>query len=104
MLASPGLLRSDPGGRAEADGEPKLAKKRLLNGGAILAGGAAKIMIRGEADAGSEACEAGVVAEAGVEAKGCSSEAGLKLMRMLVLKQMLVCGQASCTKSDDACP
>ena len=58
--------------------------------------------IGGEADAGSEA---GVVgAEAGVEAGSCCSEAGLELKRMLVLMQLLVSGQATSQKSDDACP
>ncbi len=58
--------------------------------------------IGGEADAGSEA---GVVgAEAGVEAGSCCSEAGLELKRMLVLMQLLVGGQGTSQKSDDACP
>ncbi len=84
-----GLLRSLVA-RAEADGEPKLAVKRLLMaaqfllaaqrrrrrsvGGVSGEGGAAKIGGDSEADAGSEA---GVVAEPGMEAGICFSEAGL---------------------------
>ncbi len=58
--------------------------------------------IDGEADPGSEAGV--VVAEAGVEAESCCSEAGLELKRMLVLMQLLACGQATSQKSDVACP
>ena len=90
--------------RAEADGEPKLAVKRLLMAARFLcwprrrsdrdeaakAARAAKAAQRkslitgGEADAGSES---GVVAEAGtgVEAEGCGSEAGLELTRKRML-------------------
>jgi hypothetical protein len=100
--------------RAGADGEPQACCEAIANGGVILAGGSAakarrrrkrrwrRAKIGGEADAGSEA---GVVgAEAGVKAGGCCSEAGLELKRMLVLMQLLVSGQATSQKSDDACP
>jgi hypothetical protein len=100
--------------RAGADGEPKLAVKRLLMAAQFLLAALRqrrrrrrkrlwrRTKIGGEADAGSEA---GVVgAEAGVEAGSCCSEAGLELKRMLVLMQLLVSGQATSQKSDDACP
>ncbi len=114
-----------------ADGEPKLAVKRWLmaahrrnsccqggrpssEGGVGGECGAAAAKIGGEADAGSElrnlASERELaavtvtvtvtVARPG-ETKGCGSEAGLELKQMLVLKQLLVCGQATSQKSED---
>ena len=92
------LAASDPGCGAEADDEPKRAVKRWQTAAQFFLDPAAKAAFKGgvlrrrrrrsrEDWRRSRCCsEAGVVAEAGVGAKGCGSEAGLELKRMLLLK------------------
>jgi hypothetical protein len=89
------VAASDPGCGAEADDEPKRAVKRWQTAAQFVLAAQRRRSHwrrrrrrrRSEDWRRSRCCsEAGVVVEAGVGAKGCGSEAGVELKRMLVLK------------------